>query len=59
MAFERARIQRRPPFAVFVDLEKAFDCIDHARLFTVLASELGVVEDLVATLIHMCTVVRG
>ena len=39
MAFERARIQRRPLFAVFVDLEKAYDCIDHARLFTILVKE--------------------
>ena len=59
MAFERARIQHRPLFAVFVDLEKAYDCIDRARLFTVLARELGAAEALVATLIHMYTGVRG
>ena len=59
MAFERARIQRHPLFAVFVDLEKAYNCIDCAHLFTILASELGVAEALVATLIRMYTGVRG
>ena len=53
MAFERACIQHRPLFAVFVDLEKAYDCIDCARLSTVLACKLGVAEALVATLIRM------
>ena len=59
MAFERARIQCCPLFAVFVDLEKAYDCIDCARLFTILAHELGVTEALVATLICMYMGVRG
>ena len=59
MAFERACIQRHPLFAVFIDLEKAYDCINCAHLFTVLASKLGVTEALVATLIRMYTGVRS
>ena len=44
---------------MFVDLEKAYDCIDRARLFQVLSHELGVDDSLVATLVWMYTGVRG
>ena len=39
-----------PLFASFVDLHKAYDCIDWSKLFTALVAELGVDTALVAVL---------
>ena len=48
-----------PLYACFVDLRKAYDCIDRSKLFTALVAELGVDAGLVAMLQRMYTDVRA
>ena len=48
-----------PLYACFVDLRKAYDCINWSKLFTALVAELGVDAGLVAVLQWMYTDVRA
>ena len=48
-----------PLFLLFVDLRKAYDCIDRTLLYQALVAELGVAPELVATLRRMYTEVTA
>ena len=42
-----------PLFVLFVGLCKAYDCVDHAKLYLALTEELGVSAGVVTVLRHM------
>ena len=54
-ASQAASIDRSPLFAAFIDLQKAYDCIDRGLLFTAFVEELGVSPAMVAALQRLYT----
>ena len=48
-----------PLFVLFVDLQKAYDCVDRTLLFSALVHELGVAPGVVAALRRMYTEVSA
>ena len=57
--FQLANTDRDPLYTVFVDLRKAYDCVDRARLYQALVEELGVDPSLVVILRNMYTKVHA
>ena len=48
-----------PLFILFVDLCKAYDCVDHTKLYLALMEELGVSAGVVTVLQHMYADVKA
>ena len=51
---ERARDNQRELFMCFIDYKKAFDCVDHQRLWNTLKG-MGVPDNLIVMLINLYT----
>ena len=51
---EKAREHQRDLFMCFIDYKKAFDCVDHARLWVILR-DMGEPVHLIVLLRRLCT----
>ena len=58
-ASQAATIHQSPLFATFIDLQKAYNCIDRGLLFTAFVEELGVSPATVAAPQHLYTDVHA
>ena len=56
---EMARLSENPLWLTFMDLRKAYDSVDRAKLFRALAADLGISPSLVQQLRAMYTGVRA
>ena len=56
---QAATVDRSQVYAAFINLQKAYDCIDRGLLFSAFVEELGISASTVAALRHLYTDVRA